>query len=773
MTLGPGAAAGTVLAAAARMGDDPTMGLRWRGSHAAAPTAARAFAAVAALATALPAAAAPLAGVVVDATGAPVPGASVGLGGTDPDAREPVRTGPAGRFVLEVPPGAVELWATAPGFAAVTTRVMVPAGSVRLVLRPAGLAETVSVTAARGSDATAPAAVSVLNAAELLGRAPGGLDDALRHTPGFSLFRRSSSRVANPTTQGVTLRGVSGSGASRTLVLADGLPLNDPFGSWVYWNRLPVASLERVEVVRGAGGDLYGADALGGVIQLLSFEPDVPRLRLLAEAGGHDSGRLSGYAGGRLGTLRGEAAGEWAHGGDVFVVAPEDRGAVDVKAGASHWSGALALGWGEGAWRGRVEARRATEERENGTPLQVNDTEWRRYAARLTGVAGGGALRLRFADGDQTYRQSFSAVSGDRETERLTTRQRVPAHETSAAAQWARPLGRHSLLVGAEGRGVRATVEQTRYSFADGAASGPFLTGGLERTASAFARARLVASPRVALVVAGRFDAWRSEPREAEGEPRSVHFWSPRLALEWRPSGAVSAWAAVSRAQRTPTQNELFRGFRVGSVVTDANPALLPERLRSGEIGLVWSGARGSLRATGFLERLEDAIANVTLGEESGLILRQRRNAGEIEAKGVELEAELRPHPDLRLAAFAAFTSSRFRGTPALPDLGGNRVPQVPRVHWGASVDWSAPLRLDLAAQLRHTGEQFDDDRNELALASFTVVDAMLSRPVTGGVHAFVAVENLLDVEYDVARTPLRSVGWPRTLRAGLRLFLP
>ena len=73
---------------------------------------------------------------------------------------------------------------------------------------------------------------------------------------------RSSSRVSDPTTQGVTLRGVSGSGASRTLVLADGLPLNDAFGSWVYWNRVPQAAVERVEIVRGATGDLYGAERL-------------------------------------------------------------------------------------------------------------------------------------------------------------------------------------------------------------------------------------------------------------------------------------------------------------------------------------------------------------------------------------------------------------------------------------------------------------------------------------------------------------------------------
>ena len=151
------------------------------------------------------------------------------------------------------------------------------------------------VTASRGTERLATAgSMTAVSSAEILNSGAGALDDALRSTPGFSLFRRSSSRVSNPTTQGVTLRGVSGSGASRTLVLADGVPLNDPFGSWVYWNRVPQAAIDRVEMVRGATGDLYGADALGGVVQVLTFAPGHTRLRFTAEGGSLDTERVLG-----------------------------------------------------------------------------------------------------------------------------------------------------------------------------------------------------------------------------------------------------------------------------------------------------------------------------------------------------------------------------------------------------------------------------------------------------------------------------------------------
>src|SRR5688572_16398798 len=91
-----------------------------------------------------------------------------------------------------------------------------------------------------------PANVTVLGRGDLRRSAAPTVDDLLRQIPGFSLFRRSSSRVANPTTQGVTLRGIAPSGVSRSLVLLDGVPLNDPFGGWVYWGRVPKESVERI-----------------------------------------------------------------------------------------------------------------------------------------------------------------------------------------------------------------------------------------------------------------------------------------------------------------------------------------------------------------------------------------------------------------------------------------------------------------------------------------------------------------------------------------------
>jgi vitamin B12 transporter len=95
-----------------------------------------------------------------------------------------------------------------------------------------------------------------------------GLDDVLRRVPGFGLFRRQASRAAHPTTQGVSLRGLGPNGAGRTLVLLDGMPLNDPFGGWVEWVNLPPSYIEQASVVRGGGAGTWGNSALAGVVRL-------------------------------------------------------------------------------------------------------------------------------------------------------------------------------------------------------------------------------------------------------------------------------------------------------------------------------------------------------------------------------------------------------------------------------------------------------------------------------------------------------------------------
>ena len=123
------------------------------------------------------------------------------------------------------------------GFSSITQTIS-EGPEVDVVMLPAQNQEAVEVTAARTPLALDASASSVrMVTAEQLQEAPGfTLDDRLRQVAGFQLFRRTSSWVANPTTQGTTLRGLGSTAASRTLVLIDQVPLNDAYGGWIHWN---------------------------------------------------------------------------------------------------------------------------------------------------------------------------------------------------------------------------------------------------------------------------------------------------------------------------------------------------------------------------------------------------------------------------------------------------------------------------------------------------------------------------------------------------------
>jgi outer membrane receptor protein involved in Fe transport len=648
------------------------------------------------------------------------------------------------------------------------------------MLRPVNFADSVVVTATRGAERLPSAASStVLTSAELSNMAAGALDDALRSTPGFTLFRRSSSRVANPTTQGVTLRGVSGSGSSRTLVLSDGVPLNDPFGSWVYWNRIPMAAVDRVEVVRGATGDLYGAGALGGVVQLLTVQPTRTRARATIDGGSHDTFRGSFFVATEKNGWSASGAYEGVRTDGVFVLGSEVRGAVDTQADSDYKTGFGTVGKRANDWHVTVRGAGYAEDRNNGTVVQVNTTDWKQVSVDAGGFIGGGVLQFNGVGSSQDYYQTFSAVAGAsataaaRATERLTFEQTIETSHRGMNVQWTKPINKLTMIVGGDVRHTKAGQDELRYALVSGVntKSGPFPSGGTETVAAGYARANIAVTDAFTIELGARADHWKSEPEDATQPTKQVSYVSPRGAMSLR-AGRFQFQASGYYANRTPSLNELHRRFAVGNQITNANPLLEPETLTGVEGGVLTQFARTSVRATAFVNNLEGAIANVTLSQTATQIVRQRQNSDTIRANGLELETDTRITGTLSASAQVVFTSSHFRGSIATPALKDNFVPQVPKVQGGVSLTWAEPRWFTAATQVRFSGKQFDDDLNTPAfvLKKYAVWDATVSRSIVRALHAYIAVENILDTEFDTARTPLRSIGWPRTTRAGVRV---
>src|SRR3984885_13237744 len=153
---------------------------------------------------------------------------------------------------------------------------------------PLAKPEQITVTAYRAPLGTleSPVTTRLLTTESLRSTAGITFDDQLRQLPGVELFRRSSSLVANPTSQGISLRALGSTSASRTLVTEDDVPLNDSLGGWIQWQEQPELSIQSVELVRGGASDLYGSSAIGGVVSIIPVRPASNRLALSSTFGG-------------------------------------------------------------------------------------------------------------------------------------------------------------------------------------------------------------------------------------------------------------------------------------------------------------------------------------------------------------------------------------------------------------------------------------------------------------------------------------------------------
>ena len=696
-------------------------------------------------------------GRVVDESGAPIAGARV----TAIGATAETLTAPDGFFALDLSGPAATLLVTAVGFAdRLVTATIESTLPLSVILLRRGITESVVVSAEAPVRLASPASATVLDH-EAIAAAPAlALDDRLRSLPGFSLFRRSSGRVANPTTQGVTLRGLAASGASRATVVSDGVPLTDPFGGWVQWGRLPTAAVERVTVTRGGASDLYGADAVGGAIVVDTARAGA---RLQLDGGTQGTARASMFGGRTRGRNGVRGGAEWFTTDGFVVVAPDARGPVDTPASSRHVSllGGAAFGMPR-----RVEADLQAgyfdEDRDNGTPFQENATIVRHGAGRVSGAFGGTFIVGRVFGASQDYSQTFSAIAADRESEQPTRAQRVEASTAGFAADVVLPWRGSATLVGVAFQEVRAALED-RSLVAPGAAADT--TEATQRTAAVIAQLSMPPRPTWSLSAGVRVEGVTSG---REREPRtSVVNVAPRAAIVVQVTPSVSLRGALQSGYRFPTINELYRDFRVGNVITRANPALDGEEAFGFEGSLFARQSQVTARISGFWNRVQDAIVNATIADDGAVIVRERRNAATIRARGVEAEADAHLGRFVSVTAGVAFIDSTFvEGA----DLEGLDVPQVPGVHASAGLTVTLP-RGQAAVEWRGLGRQFDDDRNRFELERTWSVDARAAWRVRRGVEVFAAIENAFDVEQDVGRTPVRTIGLPRTTRAGLRLL--
>jgi vitamin B12 transporter len=511
---------------------------------------------------------------------------------------------------------------------------------------------------------------------------------------------------------------VRGADSNQTLVLWNGLPLNDPLFGAFNWAFLPAEGIERIEVVPGPSSALYGSSAMGGVVQLLTARRS--GAQVLLEAGQRDHRRVAASAGAGIGPLHGTAAGHWREGRGGLGNDDYDGREATARLSWAPAGGAVEAGL-LGRWNDSETGvpfvgvtpspnrRIAWEELEWGLPLTVVRGAWDLAAT---------ASQVRYENAFRDPDDAFGFTSGD----------------TDSRSDRARFVGTRRLA----GRGWWAAGgEWERHTVTDRSAFGPNLQDARQRTRAGFAQLHLEG---------GRWgvDAGvRHDDNDVFGAATS-----PRLGAVFALSPRLSLRGSYGESFRAPSLGELYYPFF-------GNPALQPEHGRSTELALeIGGGGAWHVDLAAFDNRQEDLI-------DFPLASPGFTTVGRARSRGVELAAGARRSiADLRLDATWLDAEDRTTGKALKlrPEWSGHVVATV------------RPGRFEAAVAASWVGERLDTDPVTFADATnpaWATVDLTLRWHARDGLVPQLRLDNALDEDYQPA------LGFPapgRTLFAGVRI---
>lgn len=621
------------------------------------------------------------------------------------------------------------------------------------------------------------------------------IENRLRDEAGIVQFRRSDGRSAHPTSQGVTLRGLGGNASSRALVTLDGVPQADPFGGWVAWSAYDAIALGGAVIARGGGSGADGPGALAGTIGLHSEMTS--GMTASAAHGSRDAWDATLSAGTRLGGGQVAIDGRYSRGDGFVPTVAGQRGSVDRAAPYEQGGLGLRMRFDAGAGS-RVEAslRGFTDRRDRGVDFTDSRVDGVDASLRFVHDPAAATQWLALAYVQlRDFESGFASVAANRNSVAPALFQRVPATGLGARFEIRPEIdGENPLRVGADWRRTTGRTQED-YFFAGLVPGRHRIAGGSSDTVGAFAEWTSGDRDQGLLWTAsGRVDRWwigagyrrevnigGSTITDARFAARGGWEGSGRVGVRWK-SDDFAIRAAGYRGWRLPTLNELYRPFRVGADATAANEALAPERLWGGEVGADWEGGGTRLSATLFVNRLSNAIANVTLGQgpgnfpgvgfvAAGASYSRRENLDAIDARGIELAAEQVAGP-VTLRATWAFTDATVDASGSAAALDGRRPAQIAKHGGSLSLRNNRAGPLGGFATLRYVGRQNEDDLGQQVLGDALTLDAGIGWRVARTVSIEARGENLFDelVPAAISSAGIVERATPRTLWAGVRV---
>ena len=647
-----------------------------------------------------------------------------------------------------------------------------------------------------------------------------GVDQIVNRIPGVWLPNIPTGQL-HPTAQPVNIRGFGTSTTINTLVMVDGVPINDPYFRTINWSAIPKNSVERIEVIRGGGAtSLWGNMAMGGVINIVTREPTRTGASADVSYGSYNTATAE-VAGSVIVNDNVKVGMSYNHGqSSGYNLTPAQYQNVNLVPTASKADNVAASVFLTPSDKLKVFAKAYLNQTyEDGLVWTFAHNNWSTWRLLLGGsyqideqssinvsgwVAGGSFGTINVASGAYTL-NNINATN-----QFVSQIEAAPNADQGGSIFYEANFGPlRDVKIGVDARRILITDYNSLFA---SATSNPttFVVNGEHRLQGVFGQGtwRFTGVP-IDMTVGVRGDFWQAMNASVLTQNSSTlnvvpnasaSSFDPRVGLKFYASDELTLRGAIYRNFSAPGMNQMYRVFAAGTGFTTINPNLQPMTNFGQEVGFDFEWKGFTLSGTYFNNNLNNFIDFVTVCNASpacaapfitaaGLspaftTVRQYQNVGNATFQGFELIATWQPFEQLRLIGSFTNTVAYLTSStnPALVRT-GVQLGQVPNYMFTAGVEWRPIENLVLTASMKSFPQYWNDTGHTQLNDGATLIDLGVRWSPAKDVDIYGSIQNLTNVQYlasgytltsfegsTVNASAIPQLGMPLTAIAGMRV---
>ncbi|MDZ7740429.1 MAG: TonB-dependent receptor [Bacteroidota bacterium] len=608
-----------------------------------------------------------------------------------------------------------------------------------------------------------PGSIRVISRKEIQQMPSEKIDDIIQYATGVNVLRSGGIYTMRPV---VSLRGLSGDEQGRTLILVDGVPINKGDTGGVNWNRIDKNSIQRIEIFRGPGSSLYGNNAMGGVINIITRKP-VKKMEGYAgmSFGTYNTQRANTGFGGRMNEKIWYSASAFYTNSDGYNAIPDSlRTTPDYSVprflNEKGISGKMGISSSK-LLNLEIQYDYFEDKRGEGEKIRAPQGEYRSFNTHFFRGKAKGDLKVFQYDLNAYYQQEHYFRIDERERKGEYSRFDVESDriDLGLILHMRSSIGKHQeLSYGLESK--QSSVDGGDYYKTS---PDTIENSGKMKFSAVYLQDEIsLISAKLKIIAGLRFDhanffdgnyystdnSWTGALPELES-----HAWeavSPRISASYKTAPGSKIYLSYARGFRASILDDLCRSGWMWIGPKIANPRLGPEKIENYEAGANISITESfSFAASLFYSKGHDFLYYVRTGDSlwGKRPIYQRQNVTEVEIYGAELETEYNLNRNLRLFGFYTFNESKILSFNENPGLEGKYLKFTPVHQIKAGFFWSNSI-LNTAINLIYKSKQYIDDLNMTEIEPYVSVDAKLSKKIDEHFNAFVQVQNLFDEQH-------------------------